>query len=1671
MEGWSKEYWDRFHEIVDDLEPLPPDLAQARLDGLEREAATPREVIDAVRLSLKMSAPAHPRSGELQAGAKVAGKYTVIDRIGVGGMGVVYRARQEAVNRIVALKVIRPGLISKVYYDRFQNEIESLGRLEVPGIVRVYDAGWTVLPGEQRERPYLVMQFVSGTRLDEYVSRTQPSILEVVQLVERISESVQSAHEQKIAHRDLKPSNILVDTRGEPIVVDFGLAAALVDHYEGGSRDDPSQWRSGTLAYMSPERLSEKTAWGFQETTDVYSLAAMLYQLAFKEHPYCRTSGDDRTQVLDAYFEWRLACRQPGKTLHPDRLYRVLLRAMAPDPRERFFSAASFARAIRECVSPERSESDHSISSWTPSAGARIPSTEWVLERQIGEGGTGVVWIIEHQRLRVRRVAKFCVDEDKLKYLKREITFFRALRTLGQNSPFIVPIFDVSLHRPPFYLLMEHVDGGDLESWAKRNPGLSLELRSRMMDQVAAAVQSAHRSGVIHRDIKPTNILVDESAAPYPVAKLTDFGIGTVLDPRLGERLTLAGFTKTTLHDARVMGTVDYIAPESLRSGESTVRSDLYSLGVVWFRWIVEDFEASLVDWREKVGDPILREDLSHLLASDPEGRWTDVGSFRTALQTYEQRMAKRQRAAARTLALTRLAWVASILLVFLGGGLLADWISVENQERRKARAMVEGSLILDLPLESPMPPSRRSGWLDERLDAINGWPRSEQGLAAIETLVANKWPVGDFDRLRGIAANLALTPGIDNKDKETMEYPGAAVNGLWAPYGGEPGRALFVPHDARSPRTFSVLEGWGVELPFSVEGMGLSEALKTIYSDASLAALHRDVRGGAFLEWVGSAEVPLLEWFVGGVTFDWHGLTRRWAVGRRDGAIEVTIGNDPHATQRLGANIESLFLSGAPVAGLEYSSSGERLLSWLEESYAVVVWEPERRPFSPLNVLWNDAVVERVVWGSLGDRFAVSYRDKKEVVIWDALDREKAWRIEYQQASVKRMAFSSDDRWFVVQFDGGELDVLDLGTKRVAAIGDFDSEGVAPGSQGFLASRDQLQTLGQDGKVRTMGIERSRAAVRTQAREGVGDVVFLGEGRVVAVSASDGITFLDGYTGIELASIPQAAQPTWFDRDHTGAVLVGAQSGVFRLNTIHNIVDRSEPEPTAAPRLHLDAGSYFFLEEFPQYVSSSGDGTVGVGIWPPSAEETLADADVVQQVVFFDIERQQELYREPTEIPWARVELDGDGDRSIMIQRRSDAFAVFNWTDGRHEDLWWGQAADGQVFFVPNQEDRIIYRSPQGQWREVDAATGRGVKSLALGDSSRIAISAEGRYLFAWNRDDESMIWDRVEEDAVVRFPQSAASSPIQDSWIDVTMGRLAWWEESSQLMVWDLTELQRIWGGLGMGWSGIEGVLPGRDPSLESGSVTIDSPSKTLRPSAWARAERSESRAPFLEKLDWALSVAPGDAELIEGLLSQLESMSPGQLERTELKYLSGVAASLLARGHGRSDWLGHAERTLSDLRQTRDFRLYPDAVAHLAVIQAESNNRRLAHDLVMEAYGEWNSDATRALAPMAETLWLLGRWRDLEALLAEDVARYYLSRDDRRHGRRPELVVALRIARRALDIRKGVAVAGDPDWERDLDTLITEDPLLDDRHPLVQRWRDWLHAFSVSVETSDP
>jgi len=333
-------------------------------------------------------------------------------------------------------------------------------------------------------------------------------------------------------------------------------------------------------------------------------------------------------------------------------------------------------------------------------AGKPVPGRgQFVLERQLGRTLGSEVWLARHPRSRDARVFKFALDGEHLATIKREATLLRVLReALGERED-IVRLLDWNFAAPPFFLECDY-GGQSLAEWAMQDgrlAGLDMAQRIAFFASIVEAVAAAHAVGVLHKDLKPANVLVAARGDGWQ-ARLTDFGSSRLLQPeRLAELgITALGMTMTQVGGDSSSGTPLYLAPELLVGQPATVRSDVYALGMLLYQWLAGDLRKPLTPgWERDIADPLLREDIAHATDADPARRIASAAELAGRLRRLPERRAELARREADDRAAAELRgalersrarrpWaMAAFAALLLGlGGSLYFWRHSEQQHR-----------------------------------------------------------------------------------------------------------------------------------------------------------------------------------------------------------------------------------------------------------------------------------------------------------------------------------------------------------------------------------------------------------------------------------------------------------------------------------------------------------------------------------------------------------------------------------------------------------------------------------------------------------------------------------------------------------------------------------------------------------------------------------------------------------------------------------------------------------------------------------------------------------------------------------------------------------------------------------------------------------------------------
>jgi len=293
---------------------------------IERLVASPEETLDSDGPSTAVSSPLDV--------IRYFGDYELLEEVGRGGMGVVYRARQVSLNRTVALKMILAGqLASEDDVKRFYTEAEAAANLDHPGIVPIFEVGL------HRGQHYFSMGYVEGESLGRKIAKSPLPPREAAKIMVQVTGAVAYAHEHGVIHRDLKPANVLIDQDGQPRIVDFGLAKRV----EGDSDLTKTGQIMGTPSYMSPEQATGSLD-EIGPATDVYSLGAILYTLLAGRPPF-RSAN-----VCDTLDQVKSQAPVSPRHLHsavPRDLETICLKCLEKERHRRYASAQGLSEELQ----------------------------------------------------------------------------------------------------------------------------------------------------------------------------------------------------------------------------------------------------------------------------------------------------------------------------------------------------------------------------------------------------------------------------------------------------------------------------------------------------------------------------------------------------------------------------------------------------------------------------------------------------------------------------------------------------------------------------------------------------------------------------------------------------------------------------------------------------------------------------------------------------------------------------------------------------------------------------------------------------------------------------------------------------------------------------------------------------------------------------------------------------------------------------------------------------------------------------------------------------------------------------------------------------------------------------------------------------------------------------
>jgi serine/threonine protein kinase/TolB-like protein/Tfp pilus assembly protein PilF len=491
--------------------------------------------------------------------------YRIIERLGAGGMGVVYKAEDTKLERMVALKFLPPELTrDPEAKGRFLREARAASQLDHTNICTIYDIGDT-----EDEQTYIAMACYEGETLKSRIERGPLGVDEALKIAEQIARGLGKAHASGIVHRDIKPANVIVTHDGVAKILDFGLAKLT-----GATAITRSHRILGTLAYMAPEQVRGEEV-GPQ--ADLWSLGALLFELLTARRPF---AGETDQAVIYAILNQQPLSLGELRADAPPELDRIIRKLLRKDPLQRYQTAEEVLAELEALRAPSSGSGKSGPRASKPReslrAGARLGPYEIV--EPLGSGGMGDVYRARDTRLD-RQVAIKVLAPEFLEDAERKQRFQREAKTISSLShPNICTLFDVGEQEGTDYLVMEYLEGETLADRLTRG-ALPLNDLLKIGIQIGDALGKAHQQDIVHRDLKPGNVMLTKTGA----VKLVDFGLAKDIGAVTSTPHRAHTPDKPLTAEGAIVGTLAYMAPEQVEGREADARSDIFAFGAILY--------------------------------------------------------------------------------------------------------------------------------------------------------------------------------------------------------------------------------------------------------------------------------------------------------------------------------------------------------------------------------------------------------------------------------------------------------------------------------------------------------------------------------------------------------------------------------------------------------------------------------------------------------------------------------------------------------------------------------------------------------------------------------------------------------------------------------------------------------------------------------------------------------------------------------------------------------------------------------------------------------------------------------------------------------------------------------------------------------------------------------
>lgn len=587
---------------------------------------------------------------------RTIGRYELRELLGYRGNFVIYQAYDPELDRPVAIKSLSTQFpANDELRAQISREVELIAALQHPAIMQVYDFG------EHGGQPYVVLPLLQAGTLEARLPENKRlDIKELLPILERITSALEFAHQQGVIHRQISLANILFDQEGLAYIADFGISS--ISEAYAVLNNITQDFR--LLNYISPEQaqqlLEAEPTNNLDHRTDIYSLGVVIFELLTGRSPYARETAQE---TVEAHLHSELPQLAEFAPDLPQPYQLLFNKLLAKNPADRFPSMAAVLQNVRELASGRwfYGKLSNALDSLAESAESKPPAEElpitaempalfaedkitigrYLLDRELGQGGMASVYLAHDPSVNRPVAVKLLPAKFTEAPQFRELFRHEAKMVANLNHEAIVSVYDFGEHDGRPYLVMQYLSGGTLEM-RLRDELLPLKQVASIIKRMASALDFAHSQNIIHRDVKPANILFNAQNEPF----LSDFGIAT-LTAAAGEKSTYVGGTPRYMSPEQAIET---LGEDTLNLVEVSSRSDIYSLGVVLFQLFTGRVPFKGLSHKStmqaQIGSPIpsvkefnpnlpdgAQEIINKVLAKDPAERHATAGELAKEVQ------------------------------------------------------------------------------------------------------------------------------------------------------------------------------------------------------------------------------------------------------------------------------------------------------------------------------------------------------------------------------------------------------------------------------------------------------------------------------------------------------------------------------------------------------------------------------------------------------------------------------------------------------------------------------------------------------------------------------------------------------------------------------------------------------------------------------------------------------------------------------------------------------------------------------------------------------------------------------------------------------------------------------------------------------------------------------